>query len=149
MEIVVDRFVSDDDTTISRVSVDGKFVCFGLEDEYREEKVSGETRISSGEYNISLRTEGGFHNRYNNRYPNMHKGMLHIQSVPGFEYILIHCGNTDEDTRGCLLVGLQADTTFGDMKVLASRAAYKIFYSMVVDSAQQDELTIRFEDNDR
>ena len=28
-----------------------------------------------------------------------HKGMLHVQDVPGFEYILIHTGNTDEHTR--------------------------------------------------
>ena len=31
--------------------------------------------------------------------------MLHVLDVPGFEYILIHCGNTDEHTAGCLLVG--------------------------------------------
>ena len=31
--------------------------------------------------------------------------MLHITNVPNFEYILIHCGNTDEHTSGCLLVG--------------------------------------------
>ena len=31
--------------------------------------------------------------------------MLHIINVPGFEHILIHTGNTDESTAGCLLVG--------------------------------------------
>ena len=31
--------------------------------------------------------------------------MLQIMDVPNFEYILIHCGNTDEHTNGCLLVG--------------------------------------------
>ncbi len=31
--------------------------------------------------------------------------MLHIQDVPGFTYILIHTGNTDEHTSGCLIVG--------------------------------------------
>ena len=32
-------------------------------------------------------------------------GMLHVLDVPNFKYILIHCGNTDEDTAGCLLLG--------------------------------------------
>ena len=35
----------------------------------------------------------------------MHKGMLWVRDVPGFEYILIHTGNTDEHTAGCLIVG--------------------------------------------
>ena len=104
MKIDVDRFISDEDTTISRVMVDGQFICFGLEDEYREEKVVGETRIPAGTYKITLRTEGGFNQRYKKRFPDIHKGMLHIRNVPNFEYILIHCGNTDEHTKGCLLV---------------------------------------------
>ena len=149
MEITVDRFISDDDTTISRVSVDGRFVCFGLEDEFREEKVASETRISEGTYQIELRTEGGHHNRYNNRFDDIHKGMLHIQDVPNFTFILIHCGNTDEDTDGCLLVGSQALTEPGEMRVTQSTAAYRRFYPMVVDAAAAGDLTIRFEDNDR
>ena len=68
MEILADRFVSDNDTTISRVLVDGAFSCFGLEDEYREEKVAKETRIDAGTYEVRLRTEGGFHNRYTSRF---------------------------------------------------------------------------------
>lgn len=149
MKIVVDRFVSDEDTTISRIFVDGKFVCFGLEDEYRQEKIIGETRIPADAYTIALRTEGGFHIKYKNRFPDIHQGMLHIQNVPGFEYILIHCGNTDEDTMGCLLVGSQADTTPGDMKIIGSTAAYKILYPMVVNAAKMNKLSIQFEDNDR
>ena len=107
MEIVVDRFVADDDTTVSRVSVDGRFVCFGLEDEFREEKLASETRIPAGTYDVRLRTEGGHDARYAQRFSDIHKGMLHVRDVPNFTWILIHCGNTDEDTDGCLLVGSQ------------------------------------------
>lgn len=149
MEVVVNRFVSDDDTTISRITVDGTFVCFGLEDEYREDKMSGETRIRAGTYDVTLRTAGRFHERYGRRYSHFHRGMLHIRDVPEFEWILIHCGNTDDDTRGCLLVGSQAITTPGDMKITGSRDAYERFYPMVVDAAASGDLTIVFEDNDR
>ena len=149
MEILVDRFVSDADATISRILVDGQFLCFGLEDEYREEKLAGETRIPAGRYPLRLRTEGGFHERYRKRYGAMHRGMLHIQKVPGFTFILIHCGNTDEDTRGCLLVGTDAITRPGEMSITSSRAAYERFYPFVVDAAARGALTIRFEDSDR
>lgn len=150
MEIRVDRFVSDDDSTISRVLVNGRFECFGLEDEYREEKIVGETRIPAGMYEVTLRKEGGFHQRYSERFRDLnHDGMLHIRDVPGFQFILIHCGNTDEDTSGCLLVGSQAITEPGNMMVTQSTAAYRRFYPKVVQAAAEGELSITFEDNDR
>jgi hypothetical protein len=149
MVIVVDRFASDNDSTVSRVMVDGIFICFGLEDEYREQKVPQETRIPSGTYRITLRKQGSHHSKYSVRFPNMHKGMLHIRDVPKFKWILIHCGNTDEDTAGCLLVGSQAITEPGDMKIINSTAAYKRFYSKVVGAAVEGSLSITFLDNDR
>ena len=68
MELEVLRFSSQKDST-NGVLFDvtegkRKFLCYTLEDEYREEKVMGETRIPSGTYNITLRTTGGFHGRY-------------------------------------------------------------------------------------
>jgi len=117
-------------------------------DEYREEKIVGETRIPAGTYNVTLRKEGGHHNKYKRRFPDIHRGMLHILDVPNFKWILIHCGNTDEDTAGCLLVGSQAITDPGDMKIISSAAAYKRFYPMVVDAAGNGTLTITYEDND-
>jgi hypothetical protein len=149
MQIDVDRFISDEDTTISRVMVDNQFVCFGLEDEYREEKSVGETRIPAGTYRVSLRTEGGFNERYSKRFPEIHRGMLHIRDVPNFKLILIHCGNTDKDTKGCLLVGTQANTDRGNMSVVSSTIAYKKFYPLVVDAAENSDLSITFADNDR
>lgn len=149
MVILVDRFISDNDSTISRVMVDGNFVCFGLEDEYREEKVSEETRIPAGTYRVTLRTEGSHHSRYSTKFPDFHKGMLHIRDVPNFKWILIHIGNTDKDTAGCLLVGSQAITEPGDLKIISSTAAYRRIYPMVVDAAANETLSITFLDNDR
>ena len=78
----------------------------------------------------------------------MHRGMLHVQDVPGFQYILIHIGNTDEDTAGCLLVGEQAVTSKGEMRVNLSGNAYKEFYPLVVDAAEAGDLSITYQDND-
>jgi len=147
LKITVDRFTSDDDTTISRILVDGEFVCFGLEDEYREHKVANETRIPAGTYMIRLRREGGFHGRYSARY-NWHQGMLQVKNVPGFEYILIHTGNTDDHTAGCLLTGEQATIAKGDMSVGMSRIAYEKLYKMVIEEAKQEKLMIEYIDND-
>lgn len=149
MDILVDRFISDDDTTISRVLIDGKFCCFGLEDEYREEKLANETRIPYGKYTIQLKKSGGFHDRYKKRFPDIHNGMLHVQDVPNFKWILIHCGNTDKHTAGCLLVGSQAITEPGDMSITNSTSAYRRLYTLVIDAAINKELGIEFVDNDR
>ena len=79
MKLEVLRFNSQDDFTsglLFDVTDGRKFLAYTLEDEYREEKVKGETRIPSGTYKITLRTTGGFHARYTKKYGSMHKGML-------------------------------------------------------------------------
>lgn len=149
VELHVDRFISDDDTTLSRISVDGRFVCFGLEDEYHERKVPKETRISAGSYDINLRTHGGFHERYRQRFADIHRGMLQISEVADFTDILIHCGNTDEDTEGCLLVGMDAQTSAGDMSIGRSTAAYRKLYPLLAHAAEVGNLRVLVEDNDR
>jgi hypothetical protein len=93
------------DATNGLLFIDGLFECYTLEDQYQEVKVMHETCIPEGTYDIKFRTVGGFHERYKKRYGNSHYGMLHLQDVPGFTYILIHAGNTDEHTSGCLIVG--------------------------------------------
>ena len=109
MKLVVLRYSSQKDSTngllFEQTDSGLDFLCYTLEDEEREVKVMGETCIPNGTYRIGLRTEGGFHSRYSKRFPDIHQGMLEIQDVPNFKYVLIHCGNTDEHTAGCLLIG--------------------------------------------
>lgn len=148
MNITVNRVTSDNDSTISTIEIDGEFECFGLEDEYREGKIIGETRIPAGRYKIGLRTTGGFHARYSKLFPTFHRGMLQVMCVPNFEHVLIHIGNTDDDTSGCLLVGSGCDTRKGNMYVSTSSKAYKDLYEKVIDAALEGGLWIEYIDND-
>ena len=155
MELEVLRFSSQDDSTNGILfDVTGgqrKFLCYTLEDEYREEKVSGETRIPAGTYRITLRTTGGFHGRYVKKYGDMHKGMLWVRDVPNFEYILIHTGNTDEHTAGCLLLGDSQQANFGSSNGMVSSSvnAYKRVYPPIAAALEGDEeVTITYTDFD-
>lgn len=149
MLITVDRYISSNEATLSRVSIDGQFECYGLEDEYRAVKVPGETRIPEGTYKVTLRKEGGFHARYSKdrRFRDIHVGMLWVRDVPGFEYILIHVGNFEKDTEGCLLLGDTRDEL--RLAVYRSAEAYRRFYVRVRTAAERENLFITYEDNDR
>ena len=143
MELEVWRFSSQEDSTNGVLfDVTGgkrRFLCYTLEDEHREEKVAGETRIPAGTYRITLRTVGGFHGRYEKKYGEMHKGMLWVRDVPGFEYILIHTGNTDEHTAGCLLLGDSQQANFGSSNgmVGSSVNAYKRVYPPIAKALEE------------
>jgi len=152
MRLEVLRFSSGEDSTSGLLfdvtNRDIKsFLAYTLEDEYRYNKVLGETRIPDGIYEIGFRKEGGFHSKYQKRFADIHKGMLQINNVPGFDYILIHCGNTDEHTAGCLLVGdtqvnnlVQKDGFIGQ-----STQAYKRIYPCIAKALEQKEsVTIRY-----
>tara|TARA_R100000654_G_scaffold74500_1_gene109029 strand:- start:4794 stop:5267 length:474 start_codon:yes stop_codon:yes gene_type:complete len=153
MKLKVVRFSSQEDSTSGLLFLEKEnkldFLCYTLEDEYREDKVMGETRVPSGVYEIKLRTEGGFHERYKKKYGSMHKGMLHVTDVPNFKWILIHTGNTDEHTAGCLLVG---DTQENNKMVSngfigKSVNAYKRIYPDISEAIQAGEkVTIEYID---
>ena len=157
MKLEVIRFSSGTDSTNGLLlevieqgnDIDGlwqqkKFLAYTLEDEQRDTKVLGETRIPNGVYKLGLRKVGGYHARYTKRFPHIHIGMLHVLDVPGFEYILIHCGNTDEHTAGCLLVGdsqennqIQKDGFIGK-----STQAYKRIYPPIAEALECGEEVI-------
>ena len=117
------------------------FLAYTLEDEQRDEKVYGETRIPNGTYELGLRKIGGYHAKYSKRFSNIHVGMLHVLNVPGFEYILIHCGNTDEHTAGCLLVGDSQENNqiTKDGFIGKSTQAYKRIYPRIAEAIECGE----------
>ena len=147
MKLDVVRFQMGADATNGLVFIDGKFECYSLEDEYREVKVMHETCIPEGEYDIIYRKVGGFHTKYSARYGAEHKGMLWLQDVPGFTYILIHSGNTDQHTSGCLIVG-ETQTDLDRTKdgfIGNSGDAYKKLYKKVSSALDKGEkVTIKY-----
>ena len=154
MDLEVIRFSSGTDSTNGILletiqqgnEIDGyfkqkKFLAYTLEDEQRDEKVFGETRIPEGTYKLGLRKVGGYHARYSKKFDDFHIGMLHVLDVPGFEYILIHCGNTDEHTAGCLLVGDSQENKQikKDGFIGRSVQAYKRIYPRIASALERGE----------
>tara|TARA_R110000851_G_scaffold10269_1_gene37230 strand:+ start:525 stop:1016 length:492 start_codon:yes stop_codon:yes gene_type:complete len=151
MKLEVIRFNQGKDSTngiLFDVTNERKFLCYTLEDESRSEKVWGETCIPEGEYCLGFRTVGGFDAKYADRFADIHMGMLHVLDVPNFKYILIHCGNTDEDTAGCLLLGdSQENNNIKENGFIGrSTQAYYRVYQEIAEALQEEEVTITYRD---
>lgn len=106
MEIKVKRITPIDyPYTIGKMYIDGDYFCDTLEDRVRdinkngkfdngEVKVAGETAIPYGRYQVVVTMS-----------PKFKRELPRLLNVPNFEGILIHRGNTDKDSAGCLLLG--------------------------------------------
>lgn len=95
MEIEVARLVFTEKSTIGLLSVDGVFACYSLEDCFRAVKIPGQTAIPFGRYEVQITPSKRFK-----------RDLPILLNVPNFEGVRIHPGNTDADTAGCILVGL-------------------------------------------
>lgn len=98
MKLRVERLWKKPAYTVGRLFVDGKFFCNTLEDTVRdlsnEKKGYGKTAIPYGEYKVVY-----------NWSPKFGRNLPRLLNVPAFEGILIHPGNTADDSAGCILVG--------------------------------------------
>lgn len=140
MKLTLQRIKENEDATLGILFIDGEAECFTIEDQFQVEKVKAETRIPEGEYEIKLRTVGSHHTRYKNMFPNIHKGMLWLQDVPNFQYILIHIGNDDNDSEGCLLVGSTVPQPMDRLLWIGeSKDAYRKMYSKIVKELENNE----------
>ena len=116
MKIVLKRTHKKADYTIGDLYIDGKWFCNTLEDTDRHlnettpiqqiinEKICGETAIPTGTYEITLDVESPKYSKVEKFKP-IKGRMPRLLRVPGFDGILIHTGNTNKDTQGCILVG--------------------------------------------
>lgn len=132
MKITLIRYSATEESTLGLLFIDGKFHCYTLEDQKQTVKIKNETRIPEGMYLLQLRKAGRLHERYLNKFREMHHGMLHLQNVPGFQWIYIHIGNTDNDTSGCILVGNHAISSINNNdRVNESTKAYCHIYPII------------------
>lgn len=94
MKLVIKRNWLLGDTTIGELYIDEKFECYTLEDQVRDKKVYGETAIPYGSYPVVL-----------THSPKFGRTIPLLLNVPKFAGIRIHPGNSNKDTKGCILVG--------------------------------------------
>jgi hypothetical protein len=106
MELKLQRRFSGEGYTIGSRCIDGEYFCDTLEDadrglaqtmspeEIRRIKIPHETVIPTGVYKVIVTLS-----------PAKRRMLPHLLDVPGFCGILIHRGNTKNDSSGCILVG--------------------------------------------
>ena len=105
--------------TIGKLSIDGVPFCETLEDLPRDVKIMNETCIPQGKYKVILNES--------NRFKRI---MPLLLSVPNFEGIRIHSGNTAANTSGCILVG--KNTIKGQLT--DSRETFNKLFSLITDA---------------
>lgn len=110
--LLVDRFILLPTRTLSAWYLNGVLKCFGVEDRYRGDdmrlKVKGETCIPCGTWPVII-----------NRSPRFQRDLPRLLNVTGFEGVLIHPGNKESDTEGCLLPNKFIGLEGGQQSVLA------------------------------
>ena len=142
MKIKIERIFTNDVYCIGKLYIDDTYVCDTLEDsdrvldqkmsieEINSKKIKHLTAIPTGTYTVVL----GYSPRFSNNkfYKSLGGKLPRIQNVPGFEGVLIHAGNTHNDTSGCILVG---DNSIKG-KVLNSR----YWYSRIIEKLKLTEI---------
>jgi len=143
MRILLQRHALKAGYTIGRMEINGRYFCDTLEDtdrglresmtedEIAALKVKGATAIPTGTYRIDMQTRS---QRFGRVLPR-------LVSVKGYSGVLIHSGNTADDTEGCILVGENRERG----KVLNSRATLEhllVFLRAAQAEGEEIELTI-------
>lgn len=113
MKIAIKRLHKTENSTIGELTIDGKFECYTLEDKERDVKIKGETAIPTGTYKVIINQS----NRFKRLLPL-------LINVPNFEGVRIHSGNSNHDTEGCILVGMNRSVDY----ITKSRKAFELLF---------------------
>jgi hypothetical protein len=154
MELTLKRIALKDTYTIGKLYVNGTYFCDTIEDKVRdlnkdgdlndvgEGKIPSLTAIPYGKYEITLKVKSpkfSLKPSYN-----WCGGYLpRLISVPHFEGILIHAGNTADSSAGCIIVG--ENKIKG--QVINSMATLKRLYCSVLKEAsdRNEKIWIKIE----
>ncbi|MFS19546.1 hypothetical protein EDZ85_03760 [Campylobacter coli] len=129
---VIGKFkVLDDDDKIL-------FECFSLEEDKEGLESGKDLRIPEGNYNLKRHSPSRFENTLRSITKKHDDTMINVYNddVPSSRAILIHWGNTDKDTQGCILLGLTKDNN--NESVGQSRLACKEFYDLMYGKNLED-----------
>lgn len=149
MKLLLKRTAKKQNYTIGDLYINGKWFSNTLEDtdrglsntmpkeEIKKLKVYGKTAIPSGSYKVDLNTVSPKFKNYSWAKP--YNGKIpRLLNVPGFEGVLIHPGNQEQDTLGCILVG--RNTIKG--MVTSSQATFKSLMETLLKSNEEVTITI-------
>lgn len=126
MTITLDRYDKNDSRCIGKLTMPG-FECYTLEDDEDETKQMGRTAIPKGKYEVVV----SFSARFQKLLPL-------LLNVPNFEGVRIHSGNTEFDTDGCILLGMNRTTE----TITESRTAIKTFMPLLMDALTKEKVFI-------
>lgn len=153
MKLTLNRRFKAPEYTIGDLYIDGQWFCNTLEDTDRDlsqdmlltyiqnKKIKSQTAIPTGTYKVDMDTVSPKYSNYS-KYPyakQFSAKMPRLLNVKGFEGILIHAGNTQKDTDGCILVGINKVKG----QVINSQATWKKLMSVLLKDKDNIELTIR------
>jgi hypothetical protein len=151
-KVDVKRVGDNGETSLGVIYNDGIAFCGSVEDrEQKGDKVRGETRVSNGIYKLGLRKAGRHYEKYVARWGkewfrgtpcvytriNGHEWILDCPDGKMFKYIMVHLGNTDDHTEGCLLPNYVLD--FLNDRGNRSGDAFKDIYPIWRDSIEASD----------
>ncbi|HED0832301.1 TPA: hypothetical protein R4M28_000284 [Campylobacter jejuni] len=135
MKVTINRRYTGKTCVIGKFKVfnDDKllFECFSLEEDKEGLESGKDLRIPEGNYNLKRHSPSRFENTLRSITKKDDDTMINVYNddVPSSRAILIHWGNTDKDTQGCILLGLTKDNN--NESVGQSRQACKEFYDLM------------------